>query len=324
MIKWLAQLFQRPGELVGTAPVIRGEQGAGKNLFFDKLLCYMMGNNYYFQTPTPSLHLFSRFANGRFNKFLVVIDETNGKESCANSELMKNAITSETINYEKKGVDTITTKNFNRFVCLTNNNNPVKVEAGDRRYWLVDASSEKFGDKEYFEEFVNYATNESNLKAVYEYLMGIDISNVNWITDRPRNEEYERLQATFVDNVAQYLINICQVVKDGNVSGLSSELYKKFEKWCEINKKKKFNALGCAEMTITKKSFGDTLTRITKDPTSGITKKRGGEGVVYRINIPLLIKYYEKRNLYNLDYEFESKNFFNKCRIEDEEDEYER
>jgi putative DNA primase/helicase len=86
MIKWLAQLFQQPGKLTGTAPIFRGEQGTGKNLFFDFLIRFMVGENLYFQTCNPTQDLFERFSNGRLNRFLVCVDETKGKDSCSNNE----------------------------------------------------------------------------------------------------------------------------------------------------------------------------------------------------------------------------------------------
>jgi Family of unknown function (DUF5906) len=185
LVKWLAHLVQRPGELNGIAVVlISSKEGAGKNMFID-LLARMIGEQYYFETANVKRDLFSQFSNGRFNKLLINIDETNRKKVFEFQDEMKNMITSKCLHYEKKNVDQITVRNFNRFIITSNHEIPIVAGDNDRRYVIFRCSNEKVGDKQYFESFARYMENSDNIKAIYQYLMSVDISTVNWIRDRP-------------------------------------------------------------------------------------------------------------------------------------------
>lgn len=306
IIKWLASIFQKPAELQGTAIVLRGEQGAGKGAVVENILFQIIGVDKTFATCDPTKDIFSRFSIGRFLKILINIDETNGKESCANSEPMKRSITAPTYNHEEKGGRPFTVRNFTRFLFTTNNNNPVKAEQGDRRYMIEDTSSEKFGDKDYFNGLFAYANNECNLKAIYDYLMSIDLTGINWITDRPKNEAYQSLQSLYVDASSKFLINVCKLCVKSELVKSGKELYDMFDMWCEKNIPNRTSAVLSPTM------FGVGMGRLAVDALSGVVKTRSAHGVVYKVNVDMLREYYTKRNTYDLEYNFQSFKFL-KC-----------
>lgn len=303
-IKWHAHTFQQPAKLQGTAPILRGEQGTGKSILCEVAIKNMIGEDKFFSTCNPTQDLFSRFGKGRYRRIFININETSGKESCANSEIMKEAITATSYNHEDKGVAPFTVKNFNRFYFTTNNNNPVKIEQGDRRYFIEDTSSERIGDKKYFDELMQYYENDCNLKAIYEYLMSVDVSNVNWIEDRPKNEAYSTIQAMYVEPTSKCLINICKIYKQEVLDVTGREFYKIYQNWSSLNMSSDFNIM--KEL-----SFGISMTRLSKDALSGITKKKS-DVVHYILNIPQMQKYFMKRNIYDNDYMFKSPKFLGK------------
>lgn len=303
-LKWHAHTFQKPAKLQGTAPILRGEQGTGKGIFCDTFMCKMMGDDKYISTCNPTQDLFSRFGRGRYRRIFINIDETSGKESCANSEIMKHAITAPSYNHEDKGIAPFTVKNFNRFYFTTNNNNPVKIEQGDRRYFIDDTSSRRIGDKEYFDALIGYYEDECNLKAIYEYLMTVDVSNVNWINDRPTNDAYSSIQAMYVEPTSKFLINICKIYKQDTLEVTGREFYEMYVKWSDLNMSSDFNVMK-------ETSFGISMTRISKDPLSGIIKKKNNV-TCYALSIQLLQQYFMKRNIYENDYMFKSIKFMGK------------
>lgn len=316
-VKWLAHIFQRPAELEGVAPVFIGEQGAGKSIVFDVVLALLMGGDKYFGTCKPTQDLFSRFSNGRYCRILINIDETKAKESCANSEEMKNAITAKTYNHEVKGQDPITVRNFNRFGFTTNQVNPVKVEETDRRYWIVNTSSDKLGDSKYFDDMIEYCENECNMKAIYEYLMSIDVSNVKWSRDRPLTDTYNDIKTLYVDNVYKFLINIILTSTAKGYSFKAQDLYDAFIKWCENNKcGGKLNSNGDFEVVYTNTMFGMRLNNImTVDKNSGIEKVKRSVNY-YELDIDKLKAFFTKRKLLDCDYSFNHTEFLGKWRGE--------
>lgn len=193
LLCFLAQIVQSPGTTVGTALLFKSEQGAGKNVFID-FLTKMLGEDLCYETANPVQDLWSRFSLGRKNRILINVDETSGKDTYQFAEQLKNMITSKTLNYEKKGIDPITLRNFNRLIFTTNNANSLKIEQGDRRYAVFECSNEKKGNKKYFDDLVAYFDEPDNQKAVFEYLKDYNISNVDWINDRPITELYKNIQ----------------------------------------------------------------------------------------------------------------------------------
>jgi len=310
LVKWFAQMFQQPGLLLGIAPFIVGDQGAGKSIVLDELFASMIGDDKYFMTANPSTHLFGRFSNGRYNRILVYIDETKGKESCANSELMKNAITGKTYNHEVKGQDPIILRNFNRFIGTTNNENPVKVEADDRRYVIMTSNSEKIGDKKYFDDLIKYVSNECNLKAIYEYLMNIDISKVNWVNERPNTDIYQENKALYIEPLYKFLVNIVKSLGSDELELSGKEFFKAYEKWCVNNKLGKFevgkNDYVCP---ITETMFGTKMGKLISCNNGCGINKRISNGTKYTIMKSKLSTFLTKRKVMDLDYHFSNKEF---------------
>lgn len=193
VLNYLAQIVQCPGVLNGIALVFKSAQGSGKNVFLD-FIQKILGKDLYYETANPTQDLWGRFSLGRKNRLLINIDETSGKDTYPHSEQLKNMITSPNYNYEQKGMNPITLINLNRIIFTTNNQTPVKIEEGDRRYCVFQCSDEKKGNKAYFDGLVAYFNDPMNQKAFYEYLKGLDISNVDWINDRPITELYQDIQ----------------------------------------------------------------------------------------------------------------------------------
>jgi Family of unknown function (DUF5906) len=297
--------------LHGTAPVHIGEQGGGNGVWHDLLLNALLGEDKYYSTCNPTKDIFDRFSNGRFGKMLVNIDETKSKESYANSDAMKRAITEPTFNYEVKGLDPMRVSNYNHFTFTTNNTNPIKIEDTDRRIYVVNTSSEKIADKEYFDGFVAYAENECNLKAIDDYLMNLDISGVNWITDRPINETYKDIKALAVDCVYQMLINITRLI--ANCKGyeiVGGKFYEEvFTRWCENNRHGKKEGDEFRPPFSSKMFFMKLKNLITTDNECGITKKVSDGRMVYTLDRVKLEAFFRKRGMLDLEYHFSENRF---------------
>jgi hypothetical protein len=305
-LKWLASILQQPAFLHGTAPVHIGEQGGGKGVWYDLLMNALLGDDKYYSTCNPTKDLFDRFSNGRFGKFMINIDETKSKESYANSDSMKRAITEPTFNYEVKGLDPMRVSNYNHFAFTTNNPNPIKIEDTDRRYYVVNTSSEKIADKAYFDGFVAYVVNECNLKAIYDYLMNLDIAGVNWITDRPINETYKDIKALSVDCVYQMLINITRLIancKGYEIAG--GKFYEEvFTRWCENNRHGKKEGDEFRPPFSSKMFFMKLKNLMTTDKECGIQKKVCEGRMVYTLDRVKLEKFFKKRGMLDLEYHF--------------------
>jgi hypothetical protein len=173
--KWLAQIIQEPGEIIGIAVVLQSVKGVGKNVFLNAF-SKMIGSQYYLETASPKKDLFSRFSDGRSNRLLIAVD------TFANSDEFNSPITSEKWSYESRKENPINVRNFNRFIFT---NNISTIDDNSRRYVVFKCSPEFVDNQAYFNEFVAYMDDSGNQKAIIEYLRSIDITSIQWMNDRP-------------------------------------------------------------------------------------------------------------------------------------------
>lgn len=284
-VKWLAQIVQQPGKVNGIAIVLKSEQGSGKNRFLD-FMHYILGRGLYFETANPVQELWSRFSNGRKNKILINIDETSGKDTYPFSEQLKNMITSPNYNFEHKGLSPITLLNLNRIIFTTNNACPVKVEKGDRRFCVFECSDELKGNTNYFNDFTSYIEDPANQKAFFNYLMNVDISNVDWINDRPITELYRDIQTLNLPIIIKFLIHLYENSNENTKHKFTPEGFYQFYK--DYLTRNGYSTEG----NITNYKFAMSIKKWVKQGASGdfegdqfIRKVYGDNGLLYKFSI---------------------------------------
>jgi predicted P-loop ATPase len=144
MLNFITDVFQNPAKKHGIAVLLKGQEGTGKNRTTD-LLRVMMGRDKFLQTASPANTLY-----GRFTRLLIVINESNGAENFAASDVIKDMITCDEFQSEGKGTNAYTMSCFARFMFTTNNDNCLRVNPDSRRFFVVEVSSELKGDTDYF------------------------------------------------------------------------------------------------------------------------------------------------------------------------------
>ena len=294
-IKWLAQIIQEPGRLIGIALVFVSKEGAGKNVFFD-LFSEIIGVQYYTETNDIEKDLFGRFANGRRNKLLIDVDEARSKETFSRHDALKNIITSSHLNYEQKGVDPISIRNYARLIFTSNNEMCVKVTENDRRYVIFETSNEKIGDQVYFQGLAEYMSDKRNQKAIIEYLRSVDIKGYNFITSRPVSETYSVIKSScgdFLTSFMEYLWIEHNTKPEVVYTG--AEMLTNFHLFLK-------DRLNVSEDTIRSwnyKMLGMRLNKMIAEGV-GITKQSnyGAKKVMaYKINLNELKSYLEKKGI---------------------------
>ena len=174
LISWLAYLFKNPGGKTETAIVLTGMQGCGKNTFTN-VICHLLGT--YANDNATINDITGKFNNAILYKKLIICNEV--KSYIANKvydgDRMKTLITENTIDINMKFHDSLHQENIANFILISNNFAPIKIEEGDRRYFVLEVSSEHIHDQEYFQNILNSLTDEfySNFLT---FLMRIDIS----------------------------------------------------------------------------------------------------------------------------------------------------
>lgn len=150
LLKWFAHLIQYPHEKPGVALVIKGEKGTGKTGFISKLADALLKEHY--MLVSSARDVCGHFNAQQFGKLLITFDEAvwNGDKSMEGR--LKSLITDVNILVEKKGMDAEVSKNYARYILLTNEKFSVPATYDERRFLALRISNKYKQHTEYFTE----------------------------------------------------------------------------------------------------------------------------------------------------------------------------
>jgi len=267
MLNYLSHMVKKIGELPRVALLFKGEEGTGKSIFWNLFGSKILGKEYILETAEMEKVV------GRFNmlnqKFIIILDETTGKDSFTNSDKLKNIITQDTIAWEQKGIQGITITNCGRYIFLTNNDTPIKIGMTDRRFVVFEMSSEKRNNREYFKELVKAFNSDDVVMSFVNFLKNREIDDWDSINDRPITETYKEIQSVNVPIYARFLIYWTEKYKiDKICTGI--DLYKKFRGFLKVN--------GHDEIKISNSSFGRYIKKY-----KGVSSRRLTKGIEYTL-----------------------------------------
>lgn len=289
-LKYLAHSVQQAGIIPRVALLFKGEQGTGKNVFLENFGERIFGENGVLQTAEMDKVI------GKFsminNKFMVILDEANSKDSFANSDLIKNIITCNTLPWERKGVDGIKIRNVGRYIFLSNNDTPISIPIGDRRFVVYETSNAVKNNTAYFKKLIKAFNNDKQVRKLYDYLMSVDISDFDTVNDRPKTEAYLDIQSATIPTVARFLEQSIYEYNERNVINSedetfktellsSGDLYINFKAFCQESGFK-------ISMTSTK--FGRELNKY-----KGVEKQRKSTGYMYSLDYSKIEEYLKSK-----------------------------
>jgi phage/plasmid-associated DNA primase len=264
VISWLAHILQYPSNKIGTGLLFKSEQGAGKGIFFDLIIKHIIGRDY-----STSINDMNQLL-GNFNaivehKLLTVCDEIqNYGGAYKSNDKLKSLITNESIIIERKGFDSQTVEDFNNYVFLTNNDWAVKVETSDRRYVIIEASSERIGDRGYFNNLLRL-TNDVVGAHLYNWLMRFEITID--LRSVPNTKARTQLKMNSVPEPILWLIQVLrgeiENIVCGEVLYHGSALFRSFAEWA---------ARGGYNHNYTERMFLQSINKIVK---SGVRRQDG-------------------------------------------------
>jgi hypothetical protein len=227
------------------------------------------------------------------NKVLVVINELNGKVGFKYSDDLKFHITSDTADIRKMRTDVkANTESFVRYMFFTNNEFPLKVDSGDRRY-LVIQTSQPIPDDAYFKRLVKVIKKPSVLQRLFVMWKERDVSTVDWRNDRPLTEYMLDLREISREKELSFLIMKVKEWhaderKEMEVSG--KDLFEQFRTDLQQN--------GCDWVTNNQK-FGY---KIKNYRIGGFSKGKNNRGVLYTFQITECIRWLIKETYLPADY----------------------
>ena len=150
---WFATILQHPLGRCYTALVVKGVEGTGKNAVTDVWAELLSG--YSNSNVSDIDSVVGKFNSAVENKKLLVCNEMDSADmnSTAVFNRLKKLITENVIDINTKNISVRTgVQNVSNYVFVSNEFNPVKISATDRRYCIMTPSEEVRGNFKYFEE----------------------------------------------------------------------------------------------------------------------------------------------------------------------------
>ena len=277
LLNYLAHLVQKPAILPEVSIVVIGEQGTGKSSLWENFGDKLLGKKYALQSSNAD-DIIGRF-NMNKNKLLVVMEETESKNTFTSCSQIKTLITQPTTCFENKGKDKFDVRNCGRYIFISNNQTPVKIEQSDRRFMVTECSNRHIQDKVFFGKVNEEWNDPLAVRGFYDFLMERDISKFNPSRDRIITEAYHDMKSVTVPHIARWL--------EQKYYDYNSKLASKNPTWASLEKKRKAGDLFNSYIKWLEgngyKSDSWNSTKFGRDikKYKGITHKRTNTGVSY-------------------------------------------
>ncbi len=184
LLAWLARIVQDPGgDRSHAAVVLKGEKGTGKGIF-TKYFGKIFGNHYKYLSNQN--HLTGKFNAHLKDALVVFADESFWADAKSDESVLKAMITEDTIPIEPKGKDVFEVKNHINLIMASNNEWVVPATLDERRFFVLEVSSNHIQDRDYFIPLIEQMENGGVAAMMFD-LLELDISGID-LKNPPRTE----------------------------------------------------------------------------------------------------------------------------------------
>jgi hypothetical protein len=172
LLNWLARMYQQPDSPAEVAVVLRGLKGTGKGI-----LCNWVVRSYgqHGLRIGHAAHLTGNFNDHLRDCVVLFADEAFFAGDKEHEGVLKGLITDPTIAVEGKYKAVVSVQNMLHIMMASNSDWVVPASHDERRYFVLDVSSAKIGDREYFTA-LDSQMRDGGLAAMIHDLLNRDIS----------------------------------------------------------------------------------------------------------------------------------------------------
>lgn len=234
VLKWTAYPIQNVGAKMRTSVIMHGEEGTGKNVFWEDIIAKIYGK---YSVIITQSQIESQFSGWISCKLFAVADEVVSRsEKNQVKGRLKYFVTGGRVSVNEKSLPERFEENHMNFVFLSNEVQPLALDMGDRRYTVVWCDD--VPDENYFKALINQIAN-GGLEAFYYYLKNINLEGFNEHTKPYKNSAREdlihlgkpattRFYEAWRDERLEVKFTCCA----------ANDLFKAFIKWCDMEGEK--------------------------------------------------------------------------------------
>jgi len=202
---YLAHLIQRPQEKIHFALVMRGTQGTGKSAIGELMMRIIGKSNVTKPSNDELLQSWNRWQEGAQ---LAIIEElmTMGRLEVTNR--LKPLITEPTLRIQEKYQTTYTIDNCLNLLCFTNHRDALKIEEGDRRWFIIFSPATPL-DHGYYCTLFEHINGEGP-SHVAHWLMTRDLSGFDAKGHAPATAAKDQMRGLSMNEAEAFLMELYQ------------------------------------------------------------------------------------------------------------------
>ena len=231
-LRWLAYPIQHPGAKMRTALIFHGPQGTGKNLFFEAVMS-IYGE---YGRIVDQAAIEDKFNDWASRKLFLIADEVVARQELYHvKNKLKSFVTGEWIRINPKNVAAHDERNHVNLVYLSNEIQPLPLEADDRRHFVIWTPAKLSPD---FYQEIRDELNAGGIAALHHHLLHLDLGDFDEHTKPPETQAKRDLMDVGAGNVQRFIrawlggdIHINGAVLPVCPCG-SSDLYRAYMHWC--------------------------------------------------------------------------------------------
>ncbi|MEM9469369.1 MAG: DUF5906 domain-containing protein [Pseudomonadota bacterium] len=200
VFSWMADAVQNTCEKPGTALVLIGKRGTGKSFFGEYFGSLFDPHR---STVSQASHVTGKF-NSHFTDIVVLqCEEAFWAGDKAGEGVLKDIITNDTINIERKGVDVEKQRNFIRMLITSNESWVVPAGMHERRFLVLHADDEQMQNEAYFNALAD-EMNNGGREALLHFLQNYNYEGVN-LRKPPRTKALMEQMIEGLDPLGKFL-----------------------------------------------------------------------------------------------------------------------
>jgi len=206
LLNWIARCLQYPEKTGQVATVLKGEKGCGKGTLgnFIKNIFGQHGLQ-----VTNAKHLVGHFNAHLADCCFLFADEAFFAGDKQHENILKTLITEATQIIERKGVDAVSMANRLKILMASNSDWVAPATKDERRYFVLEVSSEHIGDADYFTA-LHKDINNPDIQAAFLFdMLHRDISKFN-VGKVPDTKALQHQREQSLDSFCRYWIDALQ------------------------------------------------------------------------------------------------------------------
>jgi putative DNA primase/helicase len=232
VMRWIAYPLRHPGAKMTTSIVMHGDEGSGKNLFWEDIVCALYGK---YGGVIGNAQIETQYNEWVSQKLFFVCDEVVTRNEMKQLKgKLKALISGKRMNVNPKHLPERSEANHINFAFLSNELQPLALDHSDRRYLVAWTPPKQ--DLAYYKAIADEASN-GGLEAFYHFLLhGLDMGDFNEHTKPMDTEAKQDLITLSLDAPERFFREwSAKALPLPFITCGAMQLYWAFLRWCHLN-----------------------------------------------------------------------------------------